>query len=438
MKRYTTTLLSILLSSVAIAQEQKVLFIGSSLSQGEGVVNPERNSLPAQLKALLGDDASVGVVTPNIETIVPDSKLIESISESDPTHIYFEVGSQNRVRESKLKPKQMQKSLLEFQNSLLLRFPSTRITMIVPTDTIEPFSDYDSMVKLNCRKAQEVGINVKSIKQLYPNRDAFRTKEHQPTSLGINLVAWDIFIDLKKDQLKQDSLVINPASMAIPGAEYRSTVGWKEGADWFDVSNEISSIAQTKKCDILFLGNSITQGLGGERSLISYKPGRTAAESEFAGLNWQNAGIAGDKTQQLIHRLDHGKYEMSSPKLIVLTIGVNNLSSNETPQGCFEGIAAVVDKIKEKMPNSKVLLLGPLPALAREDKLRGDIDDVHRLLSHKEWGSMVRYLNPESWFVNEEGNLLLDLYSRDLIHLSNKGYDKWAKSMRPIIEEMIK
>ncbi|MGL5893582.1 MAG: GDSL-type esterase/lipase family protein, partial [Bacteroidales bacterium] len=186
------------------------------------------------------------------------------------------------------------------------------------------------------------------------------------------------------------------------------------------------------------LGNSITQGWGGERSLITHKPGRLAADSEFAGFSWMNCGIAGDKTQQLIHRLENGKYESCEPKVVVLTIGVNNLSSAETAQGCFEGIVAVVEKINLKMPNSKVLLLGPLPALAREDKLRGDINDVHNKLSKQDWNSSVRYINPGSWFLNEDGNLLLELYSRDLLHLSNKGYEKWAKSMRPIIEEMIK
>ncbi|MGL5015852.1 MAG: GDSL-type esterase/lipase family protein [Bacteroidales bacterium] len=438
MKRYTTTLLSILLGTIAIAQEHKVLFIGGSISQGEGVVNPERNSLPAQLKALLGADAEVGVVTPNSDTFIADSKLIETIDELNPTHIYFEVGSQHRLKESKLKPKQMQKSLLEFQKDLKLRYPNSSITMIMPTDTIEPFSDYDSLVKLNSRAAQESGFVVKNIKQLYPNRDAFRTKDHQPTSLGANLVAWELFLDLKKEELKEDSIYINPASMAIPGAEYRASTGWREGADWHDVSNEISTIAQTKKCDVLLLGNSITQGWGGERSLITHKPGRLAADSEFAGFSWMNCGIAGDKTQQLIHRLENGKYESCEPKVVVLTIGVNNLSSNETAQGCFEGIVAVVEKINLKMPNSKVLLLGPLPALAREDKLRGDINDVHNKLSKQDWNSSVRYINPGSWFLNEDGNLLLELYSRDLLHLSNKGYEKWAKSMRPIIEEMIK
>lgn len=438
MKRKSTTLLLLLTGSLLWAQESQILFIGSSLSQGSGVVNPAKNALPAQLQALMGAKVAVGVITPDSETVVPDAKLVKGIAVDSPTHIYYEVGSQVALKGSKLKAKQQQKAVADFQRALVGRYPNVPITFLLPTDSIEPYSDYDSLVKISSREAKEQGIEVRTIKQLYPRREAFNTKENLPTSLGVSYIAWDLFVELKKRELNVDSLVINPASMAIPGSEYRSSGGFKEGADWHAVSEEISQILQQRKVEVLLLGNSITQGWGGSRTLLTHKPGKSAADKAFSAFTWESCGVSGDRTQQLLYRLEHGAYESSEPKLIVLTVGINNLSNNPSSVDCFEGIVAVVDKIQEKMPTAKVLLLGPLPAKELGDPMRVSVEGVHQLILEKSWGERVTYTNPSAWFTNESGALNKELYGRDQLHLSSKGYDKWAESLQPLIEGLIK
>ena len=72
-------------------------------------------------------------------------------------------------------------------------------------------------------------------------------------------------------------------------------------------------------------------------------------------------GIGGDSTQHLLWRLDHGEIDGIHPKVVVLLIGTNNLVSH-TPAEIAEGITAVVAKLREKLPASRILLLGLFPA----------------------------------------------------------------------------
>ena len=188
----------------------------------------------------------------------------------------------------------------------------------------------------------------------------------------------------------------NPCTFAIPGNEYRSAAGWKEGADWHAVSEEITQILSRKKLDILFLGNSITQGFGGTRELVTYKPGKAAVDSCFKDLTWESAGISGDRTENLLWRLRQGKYGASKPAYAVITIGINNVNAGHRAADIVEGICAVVEETRKQMPETQILLMGLLPAgLEKTSLMRMKCDSIHSILQRKTWGDVV-YVNPTS------------------------------------------
>ena len=97
---------------------------------------------------------------------------------------------------------------------------------------------------------------------------------------------------------------INFAAIPVPGSEYRSAAGWKESKGWWYQMEDIDSLCQTTKdLDILFIGNSITQGWGGGRTLTTYKPGKESGNIHFENLNWVSAGISGDRTEHILWRI---------------------------------------------------------------------------------------------------------------------------------------
>lgn len=225
---------------------------------------------------------------------------------------------------------------------------------------------------------------------------------------------------------------VNFAIVPAPSAEYRSAAGWKEGKDWWAQANDIDSLClASKEIDLLLIGNSITQGWGGNRPNVTYAPGREAAELYFKDLNWVGAGISGDRTQHLLYRLNNGNFEAARPKMVVLAIGVNNFEDNTTEE-IVEGIREVLKVAKEKFtPSTKILFLGPLPTgLDLNTERREKYNKIHSII--KDFGDQknVFYYNTIKEFSDIKGFLRTDLYSQDGIHLLLEGYKVWGRFIR--------
>lgn len=234
--------------------------------------------------------------------------------------------------------------------------------------------------------------------------------------------------------LRSTDQMINFADQPAPGSEYRSAAGWKKGKGWWAQMNDIDSLCiHSNKIDLLLIGNSITQGWGGSRTLTTYKPGQKAANNYFKNIKWINAGISGDRTQHVAWRVQNGHYEQCDPKFTVLAIGVNNFRSNTTEE-IAEGIKLDLELIKKKLPNTNILLFGPLPTgiKATSDR-RKKYNDIHKLITKLNDDQNVTYLNMLNLFVDKNNDLKKNLYSSDGIHLLPKGYDKWAAYINNLI-----
>ncbi|MBI6117852.1 GDSL-type esterase/lipase family protein [Salegentibacter maritimus] len=223
---------------------------------------------------------------------------------------------------------------------------------------------------------------------------------------------------------------VNFAIVPAPSAEYRSGAGWTEGSDWWTQVRDIDSLCKTSKdIDLLLLGNSITQGLGGNRSHVSYQPGKVVADEYFKDLKWINAGISGDRIEHLLWRLRNGNYEKADPKTVVLTIGVNNFPFNSA-QEIVAGIKALLQQAKEMFPSSKIMLFGPLPTGTEKDsRQRKKYRKIHNGINKLSFNERTSYHEVSKLFKTGSGKLNPELYSEDGIHLKEKGYKVWIKYM---------
>jgi lysophospholipase L1-like esterase len=193
--------------------------------------------------------------------------------------------------------------------------------------------------------------------------------------------------------------------------------------------------------DVLFLGDSITQGWEGN--------GKDAWAKHFEPLKAANFGIGGDRTQHVLWRITAGKeLEGISPKAAVLMIGTNNAGSN-TAEEIAAGVEAIVKELRRQKPEMKVLLLGVFPRAARPGKeLKGadrvaadglskKIPEVNERIARLDDGKMVRYLDIGKKFLDADGGLSKDVMP-DYLHLSPKGYEIWAEAIKGPVAEMLK
>lgn len=188
---------------------------------------------------------------------------------------------------------------------------------------------------------------------------------------------------------------------------------------------------EKKDINVVFFGDSITQGWGGE--------GKEVWEQKYKPIGAVNYGIGGDSTRQVLWRIQNGEVDGISPKLVVLKIGTNNLyddfnSGNEAE--IAEGITTVVKTLRTKLPNTKVLLLGLLPR--QNEWFSNRIKKVNDVISKLDDGKSVRYLDMSPQFQTEIGKVKKELYVGDQLHLAKPGYEVWATTMQPLFDEMMK
>lgn len=229
----------------------------------------------------------------------------------------------------------------------------------------------------------------------------------------------------------------NFAAIAAPGSEYRSAAGWTEGKGWWAQFENIDSLLDARKnLDILFLGNSITQGTGGTRTYVTSKPGFAVFDSVFSGYKWECAGISGDRTQHVLWRLQHGNYAKAKPKVMVISIGVNNFN-DDSAEEIAAGLLSIVKWTKSNMPSTRIILSGPLPTgLEKGTDRRNKYERIHKLLAaHK--STSWYYFPLSGTFIMDDGNINPATYSKDGIHLVKNGYRLWASTLKPVIEKLI-
>lgn len=218
-----------------------------------------------------------------------------------------------------------------------------------------------------------------------------------------------------------------------PGNEYRSGAGWHKGTEWHAIAQDLETTLDGKQLKLLLIGNSITQGFGGNRKKITSYQGKAAMDEAIGIDRWESAGISGDRTQNLLWRLQHGNYNRCKPENAVITIGINNVTAGDSVEDIAEGIIACAAEAKKQMPQARIILLGLLPAGLELDSYNREVcNKIHAILAKRKFKG-VEYINPTSWFVNSDGSLKKQLYAGDYLHLSQEGYKLWSEKIAEII-----
>ena len=180
--------------------------------------------------------------------------------------------------------------------------------------------------------------------------------------------------------------------------------------------------------DLIFIGDSITAAWEG--------PGKNVWAEFYGKRNAVNLGIGGDRTQHVLWRLDHGNIDGIKPKLAVLMIGTNNSGMNTSEQ-IAAGVKAIVEKLRTKLPETKVLILAIFPRGADKEVANRKVNEgANEIIKSLADGNMVHYLDIGPKFLEADGTLSKEVMP-DLLHLNEKSYRTWAESTEPKIKELL-
>jgi len=206
----------------------------------------------------------------------------------------------------------------------------------------------------------------------------------------------------------------------------------KDMYDWDQRHAAVLAEKDVIKPEIVMIGDSITHFWGGQPNEPKGNRGAKAWNDLFGERKVLNMGFGWDRTQNVLYRIKDGELDGLSPKLVVIHIGTNNLSTSKnaptnTPEQVVEAIGAIIGAVKTKCPDAKIVLMGIFPRGEKADNpFRAKIGTINKELA--------------ATYSNKPGIVYLDLtpdgsmskeIMGDFLHPTEKGYAIWAEALKP-------
>jgi beta-glucosidase len=200
------------------------------------------------------------------------------------------------------------------------------------------------------------------------------------------------------------------------------------------ITNRQSLVLQRAKdnpgaCDIEFIGDSITQGWEGA--------GKNVWQEYYGNRKVINMGVSGDRTQHVLWRFEQGQLDGVKAKVAVVMIGTNNSNKDDnTEADILEGVTAIVQQIRTRQPDTKVILLGIFPRGQTFSTQRGKILQVNQALAKLDDGKNIFFIDIGPQLIENDGSIAKTMM-KDYLHPGEAGYIIWAGAIEPKLKELL-
>lgn len=191
--------------------------------------------------------------------------------------------------------------------------------------------------------------------------------------------------------------------------------------------NKSNKVEYKNDENIIFFGDSITEIY----NLNKYYPKR----------NVVNKGVSGNKTTDLVNRINEDVYEYN-PSKVFLLVGINDLAADTEQEDILENIQLIINGIQINRKNSEIYVESVYPInkdLIMEhgtnfaytldnNKVMNLNNELKKLCKEND----ITYIDVYSKLI-DENNELKGNYTKDGIHLSDLGYLKVTSELKKYV-----
>ena len=168
-------------------------------------------------------------------------------------------------------------------------------------------------------------------------------------------------------------------------------------------------------CANVFLGDSLTEV--------------APLDELFPGLPIVNRGIGWDTSADVLERVDEA---VDDPAVVSVLIGTNDLHTSRSlkdPRGIVIRVEAIVDRLRDVAPSTRVLVNGLLPRTALYATRLLALNAQYCDIAERTGSTYV-----DAWpaLANSDGALRKE-FTTDNLHLTPAGYAAWGGVLRPIL-----
>tara|TARA_Y100000741_G_scaffold232342_1_gene177519 strand:- start:1003 stop:1647 length:645 start_codon:yes stop_codon:yes gene_type:complete len=143
-----------------------------------------------------------------------------------------------------------------------------------------------------------------------------------------------------------------------------------------------------------------------------------------------NTGFGGSKASDLLYYIDELVINFN-PKKVVIYEGDNDINSGQEINFIYKNILKIIERIKDKNDKIKIILISAKPSISRWH-LRYkyiQLNQKYRELANK--SDFIEFADTWSAMV-ENGVLKKDIFIEDGLHLNEKGYEIWEKTLKKV------
>ena len=206
---------------------------------------------------------------------------------------------------------------------------------------------------------------------------------------------------------------------------------------------DVDSLSRLEKTpQLLIFGEAIML------SLLDLKEIWTPFQKTYSAMNF---AVGGEKTETLLWRvrnsdwslLTEGKEGMrdkTTPLVIVIMVGTNDVGSGEGPNGVTASIDAVVKECIAKISSiTHIFVLSVLPRAL--ESFNRSIYEINKQVSDlyaetKLLNGGITFVDLTPLFRGKDGSIKKNMYMADRFHPSLEGYTSMMKALRPLLDEV--
>ena len=404
----------------------ELLMIGDSITHGwEGKGKKVWNSYYGHRKAI-----NLGFGADRTEHVLWRLDHLP-LNKINPKAAVIMIGT-NNVGHKSSSPKEAADGIKAIVEKLEKQYPSLKILVLnvfprdeKPDGTLRKAVDeINSYLPDLLRDKQNVTLL--NINPVFLDTDGTLPKSIMADSLHPDLYGYELWAKTMEPELTK---LLDEKNPATAPADRLETTRKDSDKSWWKERHE-ANIEQMSKgeTEFLMIGDSITHGWEGHKQL---------ADKYFGQYKPINLGFSGDQTQHVLWRLDHLPLNKIKPKAAMIMIGTNNIGNKaNTPWMVADGVRAIVDKLQEKFPEMKIVVLEVFPRGEKpDDPSRHRVEEINLALRDILQGlNNVDIIDTADWFKTADGTLPKDMMP-DFLHLTAKGYEIWGEKMASVLKE---
>ena len=202
--------------------------------------------------------------------------------------------------------------------------------------------------------------------------------------------------------------------------------------DWLRETERQRNLLAKGGYRVCFLGDSLT----------AFWPtvGVGSWELDMAPFRPVNAGIAGDRVENVHFRVRQAAFGGTPPEVFVIWCGTNNLAKDppDSSEIVADGIFGLVATLRAKVPDARILLVSITPSGHDPDStLRKRIRDTNQRIQGRAGAANVTWLDVHDRFLDGQFRWR-DEMTLDGTHLSARGYEVLAMAIKAKLEEWLK